>query len=113
MNTQLSVWYFHLKCGRRNEKRYGSLIKCMSITESLSTDSCIFAICRFISRKGLFLKMMSDNETNLKALGKEPRNYFIELDSDFFCHRKWWQKKCIGCTFHQLLSIWMELKEVG
>lgn len=76
-----------VKIGRRNEKRYGVLFVCMvtravhlEIAASLSTDSTILAIRRFIGRRGYPLEMFSDNGTNLRGADNELKKSLMELD---------------------------------
>lgn len=78
-----------ISIGRRTEKRYGVLFTCLSvraihieIAESLSTDSCILAIRRFISRRGEPQMIMSDNGTNMKSADKELKETLKNLDED-------------------------------
>jgi hypothetical protein len=59
---------------RSKEKRYVVIFTCMStraihleLAGSLSTDSCIMAIRRFISRRNQPLELYSDNGTNFKG----------------------------------------------
>lgn len=62
---------FMVKRGRSVEKRYGCLFTCLSIraihievVHSLDTDSFIFALQRFMARRGKPLELRSDNGTN-------------------------------------------------
>ncbi|XP_060580217.1 uncharacterized protein LOC132737005 [Ruditapes philippinarum] len=61
-----------VKSGKSQVKRYGCIFSCLTsravhleVTHSLSTDSFIAALQRFISRRGLPEKVYSDNGTNL------------------------------------------------
>lgn len=90
--THCGVDYFgpmEIKIGRRIEKRYGVLFTCLTvraihleIAASLTTDSMIMALRRFISRRGCPLHMYSDNGTNLKGADKEMSTYIKQFDQD-------------------------------
>ncbi|GBP19149.1 hypothetical protein EVAR_83462_1 [Eumeta japonica] len=67
--------------GRRHEKRYGALFTCLTtravhieLAESLSSDSMILALRRFIARRGTPRVMYSDNGTNFVGANKELMN---------------------------------------
>ncbi|XP_058816283.1 uncharacterized protein LOC131679560 [Topomyia yanbarensis] len=75
--------------GRRSEKRWICLFTClvtraihMEITYSMSSQSCVMAIRRFICRRGAPLEYFSDNGTNFRAASKElvQKVRCIELD---------------------------------
>ena len=62
---------FYVTLGRRQEKRYGVLFSCMAsravhleVAYSLSTDSFISALRRFMCRRGSVKSFRSDNGTN-------------------------------------------------
>ena len=64
--------------GRRSEKRWICLLTClatraihMEVAHSLSGQSCVMAIRRFICRRGAPLEFFSDNGTNFQAASKE------------------------------------------
>jgi len=72
---------------RRKEKRYGVIFTCLStraihleIAASLTTDSCIMAIRRFIARRGQLLEIYSDNGKNLRGAQKELKLAMKDLD---------------------------------
>ncbi|CAG7832898.1 unnamed protein product [Allacma fusca] len=76
-----------IKRGRCIEKRYGLVLTCLStraihieLLESLSTDSAILAIRRFISRRGCPSCIYSDNGTNFRGAERELRQAMDELD---------------------------------
>ena len=88
-----------VKIGRRREKRWGVLFTCMStraihieLASSLSTDSAIMALQRFIARRGVPLCMYSGNATNFKGASKELVNGVRSLDNkkleNFLTNRK-------------------------
>lgn len=63
---------------RSTVKRYGVIITCLSIraihieiASTLTTDSCMMAIQRFICRRGIPLEIYSDNGKNLRGASKE------------------------------------------
>ena len=78
-----------VRVGRRTEKRYGVLFTCMvtravhlELATSLTTDSCVMAIRRFIGRRGYPRKIYSDNGTNLHGADKVLRKALEEFDQD-------------------------------
>ena len=73
---------FTVKIGRRNEKRWCCLFRCLTvrtvhieIVPKLDTDCCLNAIMRFIARRGKPVKMISDNGTNFVGAEKELAEY--------------------------------------
>lgn len=69
---------FFVKSGRKQLKKYGCIFTCLNIravhievADSLSTDSFINAMRRFIARRGQVKEFRSDNGTNLVAGCKE------------------------------------------
>lgn len=75
---------FEIKQRRCTVKRYGVIFTCLKvravhleIANSLDTDSCINAIRRFISRRGMPEVIRSDNGTNFVGAERELRE---ELD---------------------------------
>lgn len=76
-----------VKRGRSNVKRYGVIFTCLAsrsvhleMASSLSTDSCINAIRRFICRRGQVKEMRSDNGTNYVGSERELREAAKELN---------------------------------
>ncbi|XP_058459679.1 uncharacterized protein LOC131435621 [Malaya genurostris] len=64
--------------GRRKEKRYVAVFTCLvvravhlEVAHSLSTDSCIMAVRRFIRRRGSPVEICSDNGTNFVGASNE------------------------------------------
>ncbi|XP_055913262.1 uncharacterized protein LOC129946907 [Eupeodes corollae] len=88
--TFTGVDYFgpiNVKVGRHLEKRYGVLFTCLTVraihievASSLTTDSCIMALRRFIARRGCPNELFSDNGTNLKGADTELKRCLKELD---------------------------------
>lgn len=81
--TRVGVDFFGplvVRRGRSKVKTYGVLFTCLAIravhiekADSLTTDSCIAAIRRFIARRGAVKQMRSDNGTNLVGAEAELR----------------------------------------
>lgn len=76
---------FMTKRGRGQVKRYGVIFTCMTsravhleMAHSLTTDSCIDALRRFIARRGQVLHIRSDNGTNLVGAKRELQNSLSE-----------------------------------
>lgn len=74
---------------RRREKRYGVIFTCMTcramhleVASSLTTDSFIMALRRFISRRGNPEQMFSDNGTNLRGAATELNRCIQNMDQD-------------------------------
>jgi len=72
---------------RHTEKRYVVIFTCLTtravhleLANSLSTDSCIMAISRFISRRGQREEIYSDNEKNFRGAVRELRESYKLLD---------------------------------
>ncbi len=69
---------FLVKIGRRNEKRWEIVFKCLTtravhieVLTSLDTDSFLMALRRFISRRGKPAELLSDQGTNFKGGQRE------------------------------------------
>lgn len=78
-----------VKIGRRREKRWGALFTCLStraihieLASSLTTDSAIMAIQRFIGRRGVPGTFYSDNGTNFTSASKELNEAIALLDQN-------------------------------
>ncbi|XP_058816702.1 uncharacterized protein LOC131679977 [Topomyia yanbarensis] len=79
--TYVGLDYFGpilVKVGRSNVKRWIALFTCftiraihMEVVHSLSTDSCVMAIRRFVSRRGAPAEIFSDNGTNFQGANKQ------------------------------------------
>ena len=95
--TYTGVDYFgpmEVTVKRRREKRYGVLFTCLTtravhleLAISLSTNSCMMAIRRFISRRGQPDEFWSDNGKNFRGADNELRAAFKELQKDEFLER--------------------------
>ena len=79
---------FLIKDGRRELKRYGSLFTCLAsravhieATNSLSTDSFIQALRRFLARRGKIRLLRCDNGTNFVGAESELRKAWDEMDN--------------------------------
>ncbi|XP_035989853.1 uncharacterized protein LOC118561756 [Fundulus heteroclitus] len=88
--TNVGVDYFgpiEVKRGRVMVKRYGVIFTCMAsraihleVAHSLTTDSCINAIRRFVCRRGPVRQMRSDNGTNFIGAERELREALAAID---------------------------------
>ncbi|KAI2646464.1 Gag-Pro-Pol polyprotein [Labeo rohita] len=75
-----------VKIGRRSEKRWGILFKCMTtravyidLLPRLDTDSFLMALRRFIARRGKPFEVLCDQGTNFKGGEKELHQAYTEL----------------------------------
>lgn len=80
---------YTIKVGRRTEKRWGIIFKCMTsravhidILTSMDTDSFLMALRRFISRRGKPFELLADQGTNFKGGERELRKSFSSLHPD-------------------------------
>ena len=76
-----------VKVGRRSEKRWGLLFKCLTtrsvhieVLTSISTDSFLMALRRFISRRGKPSELLSDRGTNFRCGDRELQEAFNVLN---------------------------------
>ena len=83
-----------IKHGRSYEKRYGCLFTCLQsravhieIVHSLSTDSYIMTLIRFIARRGCPTDIYSDNGSNFVGAQRELSNWITNLDQDLIDRR--------------------------
>ncbi|XP_053691505.1 uncharacterized protein LOC128740019 [Sabethes cyaneus] len=77
---------FEVTVGRHREKRYGVIFTCMTtraihveMAHSLTTDSCILALRRMITRRRKPEEIYSDNGTNLRGADRELREALDHL----------------------------------
>ena len=75
--------------GRRTEKRYVALFTCLTtralhleVVQSLSADSAVLALRRFISRRGTPTEVWSDNGTAFVGAAKELREFYGQSVAD-------------------------------
>ncbi|KAJ8016407.1 hypothetical protein DPEC_G00006900 [Dallia pectoralis] len=80
---------FQVKLGRRLEKRWGIIFKCLTtravhldILNNLSTDSFLMAFRRFIARRGTPSEIFSDQGTNFRGGEGELHEAFKDLSPD-------------------------------
>ena len=78
---------FRVRRGRLLEKRYGVIFTCLQcraihleLAQSLSTDSFILALMRFINRRGVPSELISDNGGNFIGAEKELGVWLKGLD---------------------------------
>jgi len=74
---------FIVKIGRRTEKRWGIVYKCLTtrcvhldLLESLDTDAFLLSLRRFIARRGTPFELLCDNGTNFVGGDRELREAF-------------------------------------
>ncbi|XP_073845830.1 uncharacterized protein isoform X1 [Musca autumnalis] len=79
--------------GRRTEKRWVALFTCLTIraihleiAHDLSTDSCIIAIRNFINRRGVPVRIRSDNGTNFIGANEESKRFDDVFEADRIQH---------------------------
>ncbi|KAK3544058.1 hypothetical protein QTP86_000868 [Hemibagrus guttatus] len=75
-----------VKIGRRTEKRWGILFKCLTtravhldLLPSMSTDSFLMALRRFVARRGTPAELWSDQGTNFRGGERELREAYAAL----------------------------------
>lgn len=85
--SQTWVFFCPIERGRSLLKRYGvlftHLLSCavyLEVAHSLDTNSCISAIQRFISRRGMVSTFRSDNGTNFIGAKREPKQSLAALN---------------------------------
>ncbi|XP_055613924.1 uncharacterized protein LOC129760308 [Uranotaenia lowii] len=78
---------FEVSIGRRSEKRWVCLFTCLvvravhlEVVYSLTSESCLMAIRRFISRRGPPTEFLSDNGTNFKGACKELKKQIHDIN---------------------------------
>ncbi len=77
---------YTIKVGRRTEKRWGIIFKCMTsravhidILTSMDTDSFLMSLRRFVSRRGKPFELLADQGTNFKGGERELKESFGAL----------------------------------
>ncbi|XP_057679968.1 uncharacterized protein LOC130908509 isoform X2 [Corythoichthys intestinalis] len=78
-----------VKIGRRTEKRWGLLFKCLTtravhieLLNSLDVDAFLLALRRFIARRGRPKEVLSDCGTNFRGAERELREAFAALEPE-------------------------------
>ena len=96
---------FIVSQGRKTVKRYGIIFTCMSsraihieVADSLSTDSFINGLRRFICRRGSINSITSDNATNFKGANSELKKIINEWNLRTI--EKWLKQKNIKWNFN-------------
>ncbi|KAK7880770.1 hypothetical protein WMY93_032583 [Mugilogobius chulae] len=76
-----------VKVGRRTEKRWGILYKCLTtraihldLLPNMDADSFLMSLRRFIARRGKPYELLSDQGTNFKGGSRELREAFLALE---------------------------------
>ncbi len=79
---------YHVKIGRRVEKRWGVIFKCLTtravhieLLNSLDVDAFLLALRRFIARRGRPKEIRSDCGTNFRGADRELREAFAAMES--------------------------------
>ncbi|XP_048030832.1 uncharacterized protein LOC125266231 [Megalobrama amblycephala] len=80
---------FLVKAGRRTEKRWGLLFKCLTtravhleVLTSMDSDAFLMALRRFIGRRGKPAELYSDQGTNFRGGNTELKEAFRQLSGD-------------------------------
>ncbi|CAI5660547.1 uncharacterized protein LOC106097744 [Oreochromis niloticus] len=80
---------FEVKIGRRVEKRWGIIFKCLTIRAvhldvltSIDTDAFLMALRRFVARRGTPAELYSDQGTNFRGGERELQAAFAAMTSD-------------------------------
>ncbi|KAF1394225.1 hypothetical protein PFLUV_G00024320 [Perca fluviatilis] len=75
-----------IRVGRRNEKRWGILYKCLTtravyidLLSSIDSDSFLMSLHRFVSRRGKPHEILCDRGTNFKGGDRELKEAFQDL----------------------------------
>ncbi|KAL1272022.1 hypothetical protein QQF64_031038 [Cirrhinus molitorella] len=84
---------FQIKIGRRCEKRWGIIFKCLTtrcvhldLLTSIDTDSFLMALRRFVARRGRPWELFSDQGTNFHGGEKELQEAFASLSPQLQQH---------------------------
>ncbi len=106
---------FLIKIGRSTEKCWGVLFKCqravhLDLLPSLSTDSFLMALQRFIARRGTPAQLWSDRGTNFHGGEQELQEAYAALAPDLQHHFA--RQKILLC-FNPPSVLWWRLGEGG
>ncbi|XP_028296698.1 uncharacterized protein LOC114458488 [Gouania willdenowi] len=78
---------FTIKIGRRQEKRWGIIFKCLTtrcvhleLLSGMDTDSFLMALRRFIARRGKPFEIISDQGTNFRGGNRELQEAFKAME---------------------------------
>ncbi|XP_076733061.1 uncharacterized protein LOC143413643 [Maylandia zebra] len=78
---------FTIKIGRRQEKRWGIIFKCLTtrcihldLLTGMDTDSFLMALRRFIARRGKPFEILSDQGTNFRGGDRELQEAFKVME---------------------------------
>ncbi len=78
---------FTVKIGRRHEKRWGIIFKCLTtrcihldLLHSMDSDSFLMALRRFVARRGKPFELISDQGTNFRGGNRELQETFSALE---------------------------------
>ncbi len=84
---------FQVKIGRRCEKRWGIIFKCLTtlsvhldLLTSIATDSFLMALRRFVVRRGTPAELYSDHGTNFHGGQRELQEAFASLTPQIQLH---------------------------
>ncbi|XP_070410955.1 uncharacterized protein [Nothobranchius furzeri] len=79
---------YNIKVGRRTEKRWGIIFKCMTtscvhidLLESIDTDAFLMGLRRFIARRGKPFEILADRGTNFRGGAAELQTSFQTLEA--------------------------------
>lgn len=97
---------FHVAVGRRREKRWVALFTCLTtravhieLAENLSTDAFIICLRNFVNRRGVPIRVRSDNGTNFvgaqREMAAESRLFdFSAIEREMAKHKIEWIFNC-------------------
>lgn len=78
-----------VKVGRRNEKRWGVIFKCLTtravhveLLNSMNVDAFLLGLRRFIARRGKPKEMLSDCSSNFRGAERELSEAFTSMEPD-------------------------------
>lgn len=83
---------FLVKIGRRTEKRWGIVYKCLTtravhldLLANMDTDSFLMSLRRFVARRGKPYEIISDQGSNFKGGSSELQEAFSALEPELKC----------------------------